>query len=252
MAVVPSRYPGGISNRAKGHPMGDAPFFDPAKWFVFWDDFYQFTIAAAGVTGWRLDEVNTGTPPVVQEVLGGVIKVVNDNADEDNFNHQWATNTTPHSVFQLTAGKRAYLKAKLKVEDADKDIIYFGLHTVGDDPQGTEPADQFVFRTLRATPTALEAVFGTANDAEVSISLGTVSDDTYMDLTMYYDGKDTVYAWHHTAAGVLVASGQATCTSSAQGDLLPNGVMSIGFGMEALDTGADDLHVDWLGAMIER
>jgi hypothetical protein len=250
--ATPTRYPNGISNRPVGHPMGDFPNFDPTKWHVFWDDFNQFNIAAAGLTGWHLDEVNTGTPPAVTDAAGGVILVVNDNADEDNFNHQWATNTTVHEIFKIIPGKRAYLRVKTKVEDADKDIIYHGLHIAADDPQGTEPSDQFVFRTLRATPTALEFVAGKTNSTEVSISLGTVSDDTWMDLVAYYDGKDTVYAWHHTAAGVLVASGSASVTSSTSGDLLPDTEMTVGFGMEALDTGADDLHMDWIGVFIER
>jgi hypothetical protein len=250
--ATPTRYPGGISNRPVGHPRGDLPFFDPTKWYGLFDDFNSFVIAAAGVTGWHLDEVNTGTPPAVTDAAGGVILTVNDNADEDNFNHQWATNTTVHEIFKVVPGKRAYLFCKTKVEDADKDIIYHGLHIAADDPQGTEPSDQFAFRTLRATPTALEFVAGKTNSTEVSISLGTVLDDTWMDLTAYYDGKDTVYAWRLDANGALVASGSASVTSSTSGDLLPDTEMTIGFGMEALDTGADDLHMDWLGAFIER
>lgn len=250
--AAPTRYPSGITNRRANHARGNLPFLDPTKWYGIFDDFMSFTVAAANVTGWHLDETNTGTPPAVQDAAGGVIKVVNDNADNDYFQWQWATNTTVHEPFKIIPGKKAWLVVKTKVEDADQDLIYHGLHVAGDDPQGTEPSDQFAFRTLRAAPTALYAIFGKTNSTEVSIALGTVEDDTWMDLTMYYDGKDTVTAWRMDENGTLVATGSASCTSSTQGDLLPDTEMTIGFSMEAMDTGADDLHLDWLGAFIER
>jgi hypothetical protein len=252
MASPPVRYTSGVSNRAPTHPRGDMPFFDPTKWYGLFDDFTSFNIAAAGITGWHLDETNTGTPPAVTDAAGGVILVVNDNADNDYYQHQWATNTTVHEIFKVVPGKRAYLMCKTKVEDADQNLIYHGLHIAADDPQGTEPSDQFAFRTLRAAPTALKAIFGKTNSTEVSIDLGTVLDDDWMDLTMYYDGKDTVYAWRLDATGALIASGSASCTTTSQGDLLPDTEMTIAFCGEAMDTGADDMHLDWLGAFIER
>ena len=79
--AAPSRFPSGVGNRESDHPLGMMPVFDPAKNYIWFDDFDRFTIAAAGVTGWVLTEVNTGAPPVVQDLLGGVIKLVLDNAD---------------------------------------------------------------------------------------------------------------------------------------------------------------------------
>jgi hypothetical protein len=255
MAILTTRsFHLGASSRALNHPMSSLPFFDPSQYETFFDDFYDFPTAAASVYGWRKDEVNTGAlDPTVQDLAGGVIKFTIDNADNDNAHFQYALNTTVISPFILAAGKRAWLRVKFKTEDADTDIPIIGLHTAADDPWGTEPADQFLFRTLRADPDALEFAVGTTNATEVTVSLGDLADDTFCIVGAFYDGADTVHVWRESpTTGLITNSGTATVTSSVTGDLLPNGAMTVAFGMEATDTGADDMFVDYILACCER
>lgn len=244
----------GTNPRAMNHPMASLPFFDPTQYEVFFRDFYEFPTAAASVYGWHKDEVNTGAlDPTVQDLAGGVIKFTIDNADNDNAHFQWALNTTVISPFILAPGKRAWLRVKFKTEDADTDIPIIGLHTAQDDPWNTEPADQFLFRTLRADPDALEFAVGTSNSTEVTVSLGNLADDTWAVCGAFYDGVDSVFAWREDpATGLVTNSGTATVTSSVTGDLLPNGAMTVAFGMEATDTGADDCSIDYIFAACER
>jgi hypothetical protein len=244
----PARYQNGINNRAAAHPMGLFPVLDPTKFFVWFDDFYSFTTSAAGVTGWHKDEVNAGTDPVVQDENGGVILFTLDNADNDNQHYAWGTNTTVHEVIKLAAGKRAWLRTRFKVEDADKDLPMIGLHITQDDPWGTEPSDQFLFRTLRADPDALQFAVGKTDSTEVTVSLGDLADDTYVILTAYYDGKSTVYVTRESDTAI-------THTGSANvvnGTLLPDTEMCVAFGMEATDTGTDNMSVDYILAVVER
>ncbi len=65
MSSVPVRYPSGVASRPADHLYGNFPRPDPSQVWQFFDDFNGFTISAAGVTGWHLDEVNTGTGPTL-------------------------------------------------------------------------------------------------------------------------------------------------------------------------------------------
>lgn len=245
---APVRYPNGVTNRPPRHVMASLPVLDPTRYVTFFDDFTSFTVAASGVSGWHLDEVNAGSSPVVQDAHGGIIKLVLANADNDNQHHQWATNTDEHGLFALAVGKKAWLRVRFKVEDADKDLPMIGLHTIGDDPWGTEPADQFLFRTLRADPDALQFAVGTTNSTEQTISLGDLADDTWVICTAYWDGIGKVFAWRESSDGVVTHSGFV----SVSADTLPDGVMTPAFGMEATDTGADDMHIDYIYVIAER
>lgn len=245
----PTRYPGGVTNRRVQHPMGQLLFLDPTKYFVFFDDFYSYVTSAAGITGWHKDEVNAGTDPIVQDANGGVILFTLDNADNDNQHYQWGTDTTVHEIFKLTAGKKAWLRTRFKVEDADQDLPMVGLHIAADDPWGTEPSDQFLFRVNRTGAAALQFAAGKTNSTEVTAALGNLEDDTWVTCTAYYDGKDSVVVSRESDAGVI--TNQVT-VSVTNGTLLPDTEMTVAFGMEAMDTGTDNMSVDFILAAVER
>ena len=247
--AAPTRYPSGVGNRESTKPLGNLPVLDPTKHFVWFDDFTSFTTAAAGVTGWVKTEVNAGTDPVVQDLNGGVILFTLDNADNDNQHYAWGTNTTVHEIFSLTAGKKAWLRTRFKVEDADQDLPTIGLQSTQGDPWGTEPTDQFRFRVNRTAAAALEFAAGASSSTEVLVALGNLADDTWVTCTAYYDGKDTVTAWRETDAGVVSNVGSVSVSS---GTLLPDTEMTVAFGMEAMDTGTDNMNLDFILVAIER
>lgn len=250
--AAPTRYPSGVTNRSANHlVMKDFPLPDPSKYVIFWDDFTSATIAASGITGWHGDAVGTNVALAVTDAHGGIATTETGSTADDNSCYQWGTNTTVHEIFKLQAGKKAWLRCRFKTEDADKDKFFIGMHIAADDITGTEPSDQFGFRS-GATPDALQFAAGTASNAEVTVSLGTLADDTFVTCTAYYDGLGTVYCWRESSDGVVANSGSVSVTSSTAGDLLPDTEMTVGFAIECTDTGADLLSIDFIHIMVER
>lgn len=221
----------------------------------FRDDFNTFTASASGVTSWHVDSVAGGTGgagAAVQDAHGGVVKVVLNNSAGDNFHYHWGTNTTVNEIWKPAAGKRFWLATRFKVEDADQALPMIGAHISQDDPWNTEPSDQAMFRTLAADADALQFAIGKTNSTEVTIALGNLEDDTWVTCVAFYDGVDTVHAFRYNDSGDLTNSGYVSVTSSSTGDLLPDTELSPIFGVEAVDTGADDFHIDFLYIAQER
>jgi hypothetical protein len=209
--------------------MGNLPFLDPTTVYQFYDDFDSFVLAAAGVTGWIATAASAATAAGVSTGVNGVVLFAPQAANAAFGVYQWGTNTTAHPLLLPAAGKRFWLRTRFKTEDADQNNIYIGGSTASVDPFGTEPADQFVFRSLNATPDALMLAVGKTNSTEVTISLGTTADDTWTTCSAYYDGKDTVTAWRHSDAGVLLSTGSVSVSA---GTLLPDAALVPTFGMQ--------------------
>lgn len=247
---TPTRFPNGVTNSKAKTALADLPVFDPTKVYQFFDDFDSFTAAGSGVSGWHVDADGSPTAALL-DAAGGQVQITNDTTATSNALYEWADNTAVTESFGLTAGKKAWLKVRLKIEDADESIITAGLKVAGDDPWATEPADQFLFRTLAAAPAGIQFACGTANTTEATVALGDLADDTFVTLEAYYDGKDTVTAVRRDATGAVTNSGSASVTASATGDLVPNDTLAVHFGHEAVDGGADNLTIDYIYAAQE-
>lgn len=252
--AVPVRYPNGVTNRPGNHVFASLPVLDPTKYVVFHDDFTSATIAAANITGWHLDEIDTNTASVdlaVGDAHGGVATFTVGTAADDNTCYQWATNTVVHEIFKLQPGKKAWMRCRFKLEDADKDKFMIGLHIAADDVLGTEPSDQFVFRS-GATADVIQLAAGKTNATEVAATIGTATDDTWVIATAYYDGGGKVYGWTEATDGTIAAGAVLEVTSSTAGDLMPDTEMTVGFAMEGIDTGSDVFSIDYLTIICER
>lgn len=219
--------------------------------YEFMDDFDSFTLGAANVSGWTKTETGSGTGAVVQDERYGVIKFVTGTTASDEISYQWCVNTTPLSIFQLSAGKQAWVAARFKTEDADQDSFYIGANIADTSPFASEPTDQFRFRS-GATPDALQFAVGKTASTEVTIGLGNLADGTYVRVLAWYDGADTVWAYRFDDSGNLTNSGSVSVTTSAQGDLLPDTFMCPAFGGDTADTGGDDFFFDFLYLAQER
>lgn len=219
--------------------------------YEFFDDFDSFTVAASGVTGWIKAENGTGTAAAVQDEAFGVIKFVTGSTAGNDIQYRWGTNSTVHNTVKPAVGKRIWLAARFKTEDADQDTFYIGAQVSTADAFAGEPTDQFRFRS-GATADAIQFACGATASTEVTIALGSMADDTYVRLVAFYDGADTVYAARFNDSGEYVTGGFATVTSSVRGDLLPDTTMTPAFGGQTEDTGADDFTFDYLYIACER
>lgn len=251
---TPTRYPNGITNNKANDPLADLPVIDRSKGVEFFDDFTGFTVAASNITGWHRDGQGTGAT-AVSDAHGGLVTLTTDTTAGagSNEHYQWGNNTDVIEMFKFEAGKKAFLTTRFKVSTALQCMPQVGLHVAADDPWNTEPADQFLFRTLTADKDALQFAVGKTNATEVTVSLGDLADDTFVICSAYYDGKDTVHVWRESSDGVVANSGSADVTDTTTGDLLPDTEMTVAFGMETADTTAADVFtIDYLYVWSER
>lgn len=219
--------------------------------YEFKEDFNAFTVAAANVTGWIIQQTGTGTAAAVTDEAFGVARFTTGTTAGNDIQYSWGTNTTKHETVLPAVGKRMWLYARFKTEDADQDTFFVGANVSIADAFAAEPSDQFRFRS-GATPDALQFACGKTNATEVTISLGSMADNTYVRVLAFYDGADTVHAFRYDDSGNLVASGRASVTSSVRGDLLPDTEMVISFGGQTEDTGGDDFSFDIIHFAMER
>jgi hypothetical protein len=222
---------------------------------MFFDDFNGFIVSAAGVTGWHLDEINTGTGPTMLDEFGGVVQFECDTAQGDNFHYQLANNTTVIEPVKLIAGREAWFSTCFSVEDVDQNLFFIGCHISADDILGTEPSDQIGIRSKPSALGTMQFCAGKTNSTEVTADIGTMVDSTRYAVYAYYDGMDTVKVQVYSIASdvyTLFGSGELDVTGSAAGDLLPDTEMTIGFAMEANDTGTDKFQIDWIMVARER
>lgn len=255
MPSTPSRFTGGISTRVPNHMYGNFPRPDPTQVWQFFDDFNGFTVSAAGLSGWHLDETNTGTGPTMLDEFGGVVQFEPDNAQGDAFQYQWAYNTTVTECVKLISGKQAWFSTCFSVEDVDQNIFFIGCHIAADDVTGTEPSDQFGVRSKPAALGTMQFCAGKTDSTEVTADIGTMTDSTRYAVYAYYDGADTVHVEVYSVASDVYTkfgSGTLDVTSSTSGDLLPDTEMTIAFTMEANDTGTDKFQLDWIHVARER
>lgn len=215
----------------------------------FEQDFMVLPIAASGVTGWKVDNDGALTTALahVAAGVGGSVLFAPGSTATNNAHYQWANNSTILSPFTLSATKRLWLKARFKCEDVDKNLPIIGLHTSQTDPWATEPADQFLFRSLTSDG-VLQFAAGTTNSTERTLTLNTMADDTFYTVEAFYDGAGNARVWVWNDAGLLLASGSVDQSST----YMPDGAMTPAFGMEMVDTGADDMTVDYLHIYAER
>lgn len=246
----PGRFTSGVATRPSQHPMGNLPFPDPTRFYVFSDDFdHTYVAAAAGVAQWNSIAASATTAYGLISAQYGQALFAPQAANAAFGVVRWSINTTPLPLFLPVAGKKFWLRSRFKTEDADQNNLYVGAAVATVDPFGTVPPDQFAFRSLNAAPDALIFTVGPTTGTAVSFSLGTTADDTFTTCTAYYDGKDTVQGWRESDAGVITARGSV---SVANGTLLPDAAIAPTFGMQNKDNGGDDFTIDYITIIQER
>lgn len=250
--ATPTRFPNGVTNNKASNPMKDLPVLDPTRVHEFFDDFDAFTISASDQDGWHLDATGTPTAAIVDADGGQVSFTTDTTAAGANAHYQWARNTDVSEIFKFESGKKSYLKTRFKVSEATTCLPQVGLHIAADDPWNSEPSDQFLFRTLAADPDALEFAAGKTAATEVTVSLGNLADDTFVELVAFYDGKDSVHVSRADANGVVTNVGTADVTDTTTGDLLPDTEMTVAAGVEATTTGGRSITLDYLYVAKER
>lgn len=172
---------------------------DPATAFTFFDDFYQYVANNSDQTGWITTKVEAGAGDAaitIDDAAGGILKIVNDAADDDSVQIQWHAEN-----FKLASGKPLWFETRLKCNSANQNDVIAGL-CITDTTLLGGMSDGVYFRKDDGDPYFDFITEKNTNETETS-QVGTMVTDTYIRLGFYFDGAGTVYAYVN---GVNVAT----------------------------------------------
>lgn len=239
---APQRYSDGVTNIGKAKTLSEMPMLDPTKTYGVFDDF--FTYAAAD---WENDEDGTGTELISATETGGVLVLTTEGAQTDDFNFvQYSEDggTTPSTTFLFALGKKAWFKARLKLSETTANISSWtaGLYINNEDPIASNADDGVWFESATTSTDVDLYITKGGSDTVVAGAFQCVS-GTYLTLGFYWDGIDTI---HYFKDDVLEGS-------VGVGTSLPDdATCAISFGLENGEAAANAMHVDYIGAWMER
>ena len=145
---------------------------------------------------------------------------------------------SPGESFLITAGKKAFLKARFQVGDAIQSDFIFGLHSTDTTPQ--DATLRFLFESVDGSAALYFNVDDDTTDVD-SDTVATLADDTWITVAAYYDGKGSIALY---ADGVKI-------TTMTNVDV-PGAEMALGFGYLNGAAGAETTDIDYILAAVER
>lgn len=253
MGNVVTRFPNGLNNLEENHPLADMGILHPTKVFTVFDDFnYVLNATTSSTLTWgSVDDGATGTN-AFQDAAGGVYNVVTAAADND-----YHAMVTQHETFKITAGKKLWVEARVKVAEAttNESTWWVGVTdtttTGGMQANALGPLASYDGALFWKTPeTALTLNFETSNAATqntLSAAWTTVS-DTWTKVAFMWDGVDKV--WPYAAV-----NGSETWVPGTPQSLSATGMeeMHVVFGIKAGPTAAaETLQIDYILVAQER
>jgi hypothetical protein len=235
------RFLNGISDISIGNPLGQLPYLDPTKWAVWFEDFLHYDVAQ-GDAAWILDVVNAGADAVVGPtgVLTLTLTGASDSVGLQQSNGAW----------QLTAAKKAIFETRMKIVKGGGTIgqegFVIGCTSVQtttnfmDAPPPTAKAfdDGWGFLSYDAS-TGITCFQGEADVYSDESSVTTYADDTWMVLSMYWDGTKTTFYKDDTKLCEITTNP-------------PTSVISPVAFISAGEAQTDAIHVDYMLMAVER
>lgn len=228
--AAPTRFPSGVTNSAQASAMGMFGMPDPTKYHVYFNDFDE------DVVGWTetATSVGTGTSAAaVADADGGILRITTAANENDGLFLE-----SQGESFLLESGKKAWIKARFSVGDAIQSDLIVGLHSTD-----TTPLDatlRFAFISEDGSAALFFNVDDNTTDAD-SDTVATLTDDTFVTVAAYYDGKTSVELFLNDAK-------VATMTDVS----LPGAEMAIGFGYLNGAAGAETTDFDYILVAKER
>lgn len=233
----PTRFTGGLTTARKAASLGNFGLPDPTGWHTYFNDFDTYV---AG--DWTVTEVGVGSRALT-DGDGGLLLVTNAAADNDRNEFQKLGES-----FLLTAGKRAFFKARFKVSDATQSDFLIGLAVLDTTLQGAVDgagATDGIFFSKDDGDALLDVqVQKNATTGQTrAAGIATVVADTFLTVAWAYDGKSEVaYFVNDVQLGTLPA------TSA----YLPDTELTVSFAIQNGEAVAKTMTVDYLFASFER
>lgn len=191
--MAPRRFTNGISTVSSSDPLAQFPFVDPMTWRIWKEDFFTYDEAQTLTPTWTLTNTNTGGVDTIEPP--GVLLLTLDGSNDDACALQ-----AVHTRFYLTADKKAIFEAKIKIEKGSGTIgqegFIVGLSEVetgtniidAPPPTALAMADVWAFYSYDNS-TGINCVQGENDDLSTELAVGTYADDTWMVLSIYWDGS---------------------------------------------------------------
>lgn len=235
-----TNFDNGLVNRAENYDTGALTCPDPTRLHIFFDDFNRYV-----ADEWKITTTEAGAgsaTEVLSNADGGVLVITNDAADNDADFFQWVGDTAAAAVkeqWKFVVGKKLWFKTRFKVSDATQSDFVFGLQITDTTPLAV--SDGVYFRKDDGDAN-IDFVVIKDSTATTSTAITTVSDDTYVVLSFYYDGsKFFVYKNETTLLGEVVAT-----------NLPDDEELTISFGIQNGEAVAKVLSVDYIFVAKER
>lgn len=229
--MSPTRFPSGVTNVAKGKPLGMFGAPDPTQFHTFFNDFDVYTAGDWTVTA---TSVGSGTStPAVADGDGGILRITtaaneNDGLFLEGQGESWL----------IESGKKSWIKARFSVGDAAQCDLIIGLHSTD-----TTPLDA-ALRMAFISDDGSEALYFNVDDNTTdadSATLATLVDDVTVTVAAYFDGKSTIE---------LFVNDVHVDTMSDVG--IPGAEMAVGLGYLNGAAGAETADFDYILVAKER
>jgi len=232
MGNTVTRFPGGVTNVGDTAPFADLRMPDPTLYHTYFDDFDQYVAA-----DWVVTETQAGATQALTAGDGGWLALVNSAANND-LN---AIQKTP-AAFSFTAGKKAFFKARLKVDSATLAAFVVGMQVVDTTPLDVTDGIYFLKSAGAATIDVLCRKDASTGSNSAS-AIASVASDTFITLGLYYDGDSKVYySVNETVLGSL----------SATSAYLPDTITTVSVAVANGSAVARTLTLDYVFAAFER
>jgi|LakMenEpi03Aug12_release.lakeMendotaPanAssembly.Ray.scaffolds.fasta_scaffold173228_2 hypothetical protein len=222
-----------------------APFFPPAQVGVvaeYFNDFFSAQGLSTDCTDtidWDFTILEAGGGDAACALIdgvGGQVKFTNDGNDNDRI-----VVSKIGEAFKFTAGKKLWFRSRFLVSDADDVDAFVGLVIkTATDPAGTAPTDGTWFQLTEGSATLTLKV--SKNSTATSTNVGTVSDDTFLDVAYYYDG----------VSGIDIYLNGTYVATSATTNLCDDEELAVFMAIQNGAAGNDYLTVDYIYAAQER
>ena len=229
---MPTHFTDGVSNVNSSNPLYQFGMLDPTKYHIIFDDFDKLPIAA----NYTLTAISggSGTSAITsQDVDGGVARLTTAADELDGISAEWLSES-----FLLESGKKTFIKTRLSVGDAVQSGWMVGLHSTDTTPR--DATLRFFFESVDASADVYFNIDDNTTDADSS-TIATLSDNTYITLSAYYDGVTSVE---------LFADDVRITTMTDIG--LPGAEMALGFGYWNGAAGAETTDFDYVFIAKER
>jgi hypothetical protein len=212
---------------------------DPTRYHVWFDDFDDYAAAQ-----WVITTTEAGSGSATEAVAsadGGILVVTNDDADNDADFFQWSGVDAAGAVetFKFIAGKKLFFKTRFKVSDATQSDFVIGLQITDTTPLAV--TDGVYFRKDDGDAD-LDFVVIKNSTASTATAFATVADDTYMELSFYYDGS----------AGIAYYKDGVQLGTSDLTNLVDDEELTISFGIQNGEAVAKVMSIDYLLVAKER